>query len=77
MTARVVATRDERLRCPACGVGTVELVLGGAVGESYVPGGVATLGRPLPWRWTLVPFGACNVCEFCIRIDRSERARAP
>lgn len=58
--------------CPECGVGTIELVLDGQVGEQYVPGGFAVIGRELPTRWRSAPFGACNACEFCIEIDPSE-----
>ena len=70
-TRRKARDSAQSLRCPACGVGAVELVLDGAVSEPYVANGCIIIGHALPWRWKWVPFGACNVCEFCIPIGAS------
>jgi hypothetical protein len=69
-----MASADGLPPCPECRVGQIELVVDGAIGEMYAPGGFITIGRPLPWRWKWVPFGACNGCEFCIEIDTRARA---
>lgn len=61
-----------RPRCPECGIGTIELVTDGQVGEFYIKGGFQNANDPLPMRLKNVPFGACNRCEFCIEIDPRE-----
>lgn len=60
-----------RPRCPECGVGTIELVTDGEVGEFYAPG-FHNRDLPIPMRMKSAPFGACNRCEFCIEIDPRE-----
>ena len=77
MTARGDRRPARGPRCPWCRVGTVELVLDGAVAELYVPRGGIIIGHAVPWRWKWVPFGACNACEQCIEIDRPIWKRRP
>lgn len=63
-----------RPRCPECGVGTIELVTDGEVGEAHYHGvGNFSLSH-LAREWVMRPaaFGACNRCEFCIEIDPRE-----
>jgi hypothetical protein len=71
-----VSTLEEiRPRCPECGVGVIELVTDGQIGEFYAPA-FHVIGQPLPMRLRSAPFGACNSCEFCIEVERPALSRS-
>lgn len=67
-------SKNNRLRCPMCQSGTLELVVDGLVGVPTVPGNPRRGEQP-EMRMVNKPFLACNGCEFCSTITHAE-ARA-